>query len=208
MEVVIGALPSIIAKLRDLLIGEFNLQKWEKGEIRFLQTEHESMQGALEKHSSTPSDKHDMDKIWARDYLRDLSYDIEDSIDTFMVHGKGSELSWPHSFKELIGRSNCLLSQFQVRRKIATEIRDIKRCVIEVGKRRYRYKINNDVAKPVTLVPRLLARYDKVTKLVGIDKAGDDVINILMEGANNDTFPLFETERGQMDYKAIYSLHT
>ncbi|CAL4982966.1 unnamed protein product [Urochloa decumbens] len=182
MEVVTGALPSIIAKLSDLLIGEFNLQKWEKGEIRFLQTELQSMQGALEKHSSTPADQHDIqDKIWARD-LRELSYDIEDSIDTFMVHGKSSELAWPHGFKELIGRSYYLFSQFQVRRKIAIEIRDIKRRVIEVGERRDRYKIKNDVAKPVTVDPRLLARYEKVTKLVGIDNARDEVVKILMEG--------------------------
>jgi hypothetical protein len=45
MEVVMGALPSVITKLGELLIGEYNLQKGVKGEIRFLQSELESMQG-------------------------------------------------------------------------------------------------------------------------------------------------------------------
>ncbi|KAF8685260.1 hypothetical protein HU200_044082 [Digitaria exilis] len=36
MEVAIGALPNIIAKLGELLIGEYNLQKKVKGEIRYL----------------------------------------------------------------------------------------------------------------------------------------------------------------------------
>jgi hypothetical protein len=91
MEVVTGALPSVITKLGELLIGEYNLQKGLKGEIRFLQSELESMKGALEKVSSTPGDRLDIqDKIWARD-LRELSYDIEDGIDTFMVRGQGKE---------------------------------------------------------------------------------------------------------------------
>jgi hypothetical protein len=55
MEVVMGALPSVITKLGELLIGEYNLQKGVKGEIRFLQSELESMQGALDKISSTPA---------------------------------------------------------------------------------------------------------------------------------------------------------
>jgi ATPase subunit of ABC transporter with duplicated ATPase domains len=186
MEVVMGALPGVINKLGDLLVGEFSLRKAEKGEIRFLQVELESMQGALEKHSSTPADQLDVqDKIWARD-LRELSYDIEDTIDTFMVHGKSSEFTWPHSFKEFIGRSYELFSQFQVRRKIVTEIRDIKRRVIEVGERRERYKVNNDVHKPPAVDPRLLARYEKVANLVGMDKARDEVVKILMGG--DETF--------------------
>ena len=91
MEVVTGALPSVITKLGELLIGEYNLQKGVKGEIRFLKSELESMKGALEKVSITPADRLDIqDKIWARD-LRELSYDTEDSIDTFMVHGQGKE---------------------------------------------------------------------------------------------------------------------
>jgi len=36
MEVVTGALPSLIPKLADLIAGEYNLQKGLKGEIKFL----------------------------------------------------------------------------------------------------------------------------------------------------------------------------
>jgi len=93
MEVVTGALPSVITKLGELLIGEYNLQKGVKGEIRFLKSELESMKGALVKVSSTPADRLDIqDKIWARD-LRELSYDIEDSIDTFMVSSMAPSLA-------------------------------------------------------------------------------------------------------------------
>jgi len=46
------------------------------------------MQGALKKISKTPADKlDDQDKIWARK-VREMSYDIEDTIDTYMVRCK------------------------------------------------------------------------------------------------------------------------
>jgi hypothetical protein len=91
MELVAGALPTVITKLGDLLVGEYNLQKGVKGEIRFLQSELKSMKGALQKLSSAPANQLDIqDKIWARD-LRELSYDIEDSIDNFMVQGESNE---------------------------------------------------------------------------------------------------------------------
>lgn len=50
MDVVTGALPSIITKLGELLRGEYNLQKGVKGEIRFLQSELESMKGCSWEH--------------------------------------------------------------------------------------------------------------------------------------------------------------
>ena len=68
MEVVTGALPRLLPKLADLLVGEYNLQKGGKGEIMFLQAELESMKAALEKPSEAPADRLDkQDKIWARD---------------------------------------------------------------------------------------------------------------------------------------------
>ncbi|XP_012704062.1 putative disease resistance protein At1g50180 isoform X3 [Setaria italica] len=183
MEVVTGALSSVITKLGDLLVGEYKLQKGVKGEIRFLQAELESMKGALEEVSNTPADQlHIQDKIWAKD-LRELSYDIEDNIDTFMVRGEGNEQAKLRGIKKFIDRSVGLFRKAKVRHGIATEIRDIKSRVEEVAKRHDRYKLSNsNVAKHVTIDPRLLYQYDKVTELVGIEEARDEIIRILMEG--------------------------
>ena len=93
MEVVTGALPSLIPKLADLIAGEYNLQKGLKGEIKFLQEELECMKGALEDISRTPADQlPNNDKIWSRN-VRELSYDIEDSIDTFCF---GKDFEWTY----------------------------------------------------------------------------------------------------------------
>jgi ATPase subunit of ABC transporter with duplicated ATPase domains len=184
MEVVTGALPSVITKLGELLVGEFKLQKGVKGEIRFLQAELESMKGALEKVSNTPADQLDIqDKIWAKE-LRELSYDIEDNIDTFMVRGQGNEQAKLRGIKKFIDRSVGLFRKAKVRHGIATEIRDIKSRVEEVAKRHDRYKLVNSnlTDKHVTVDPRLFSQYEKVTELVGIEEARDEVIRILMEG--------------------------
>ncbi|CAO2206930.1 unnamed protein product [Urochloa humidicola] len=47
MAVVTRALPSVLAKLGDLLVGEYKLQKGVKGDIVFLKAELESMKGAV-----------------------------------------------------------------------------------------------------------------------------------------------------------------
>ena len=181
MEVVTSALASIITKLGELLIGEYNLQKGVKGEIRFLKSELESMKGALVKVSSTPADRLDIqDKIWARD-LRELSYDIEDSIDTFMVRGQGKEQADLHGIKKFIDRSVGLFRKAKIRHEMATEIRDIKIRVEEVAKRHGRYKINSDVAMPVMIDPRLFTQYTEAKELVGIDVASDELIKTLEE---------------------------
>ncbi|CAL4979439.1 unnamed protein product [Urochloa decumbens] len=180
MEVVMGVMSRLILKIGDLLVGEYKLQKGVKGEIMFLQPELESMQGALKEITKVPSDQIDsQDKVWASD-VRELCYDIEDSIDTFMVRCTGSEPAGPDGMKGFINRSIDLLTRLRIRRKVATDIRDIKRRVIEVGERRERYKM--DVAKPASIDPRLLVNYKKVTELVGIDEARDEVMNILVGG--------------------------
>ncbi|CAN6363494.1 unnamed protein product [Urochloa humidicola] len=181
MEVVTGALPSVIIKLGELLVGEYNLQKGVKGEIRFLQAELESMKGALEKVSNTPADQVDIqDKIWAKD-LRELSYDIEDNIDTFMVRGEGKKQVELHGLKKFVDRSVSLFRKAKIRHGIATEIKDIKIRVEEVAKRHDRYKIHSDVTKPVWIDPRLLSQYTEVRELVGIEEAREELIRILEE---------------------------
>nr|CAB3492134.1 unnamed protein product [Digitaria exilis] len=184
MEVMTGALPSVITKLGCLLIGEYNLQKRVKGEIRFLQAELESMKGAMEKISNTAPEQLDIqDKIWARD-LRDLSYDIEDSIDTFMVHGDGNESSdLLPGIRKFIDRSVNLFRKGKTRHEIAAKIRDIKNRVKEVHERRRRYDVNLGVHQTIaiTVDPRLFAQYTEVKDLVGIDETRKELINILME---------------------------
>ncbi|XP_066338468.1 disease resistance protein RGA5-like [Miscanthus floridulus] len=194
-EVVAGALPNLLAKLADLIHGEYNLQKEVKSGIKFLMAELESMKGALEKISNTPVHKLDnQDKIWATN-VRELSYDIEDSLDIFMVRCKGKKLVKQHGFKEAIDRCLEWLMQPKIRHKIAIKIRDIKSRVEEVAKRRDRYKvISNDAAKPVTVDPRLLAQYYKAIELIGIDEAREEVIKILGEDneVHRQQFPLKE----------------
>ncbi|KAL6653975.1 hypothetical protein ACP70R_007440 [Stipagrostis hirtigluma subsp. patula] len=182
MEIVTGALPCVLIKLGELLIGEYNLQKEVKGGIMFLQAELESMKAALEDISKTPANEiPKLDRIWAQN-VRELSYNIEDNIDTFMVQVNGSEPAKKHGIKKFIDKTLGSLMQPKIRRKIATNIRDIKSHVIEVHERRRRYEVNHSVAKPVTVDPRLLGQYRKAEELVGIDGARDELIKILMEG--------------------------
>jgi len=180
MEIVLGALPSLLPKLAELLAGEYNLQKEVKGGIRFLQEELETMKAALEDISETPPDQVPrQDKIWARN-VRELSYDIEDNIDTFMVQVKGSDLAKKHGFKKFIDKTLGSLMQPKIRRKIATDIRDIKSRVIEVHEWRCRYEVRHtSIDKPIKVDPRALVRYEDVVKLVGIDESRDEVIKIL-----------------------------
>jgi len=186
MEVVTGALPSLIPKLADLIAGEYNLQKGLKGEIKFLQEELESMKAALEDISRTPAEQlPNNDKIWSRN-VRELSYDIEDSIDTFMVQCKDKGLGKQHGLKKVIDRSLHLLMQPKVRHKIAKEVREIKSRVMEVHERRRRYEVNLGVDKPVTVDPRLFTQYyTEVKELVGIDEARDEFINNCLTKENN-----------------------
>jgi ABC-type glutathione transport system ATPase component len=177
MEVV----SSLIPKLGELLADEYNLQKEVKGGIRFLQAELETMKAALEDISETPADQlPNLDKIWARN-VRELSYDIEDNIDTFMVQVKGHHPDKEHGFKKLIDKTLGSLMQPKIRRKIAIDIREIKRSVVEVHDRRRRYKVNHSVDKPVKIDSRALVRYEKVTELVGIEESRDELIKILTD---------------------------
>ncbi|CAD6256027.1 unnamed protein product [Miscanthus lutarioriparius] len=183
MEVVTGVLTGLVFKLGKLMVGEYNLQKGVKGEIMFLQPELQSMQAALKEISRSPSDQLDrQDRIWASE-VRELSYDIEDSIDTFMVRCEGGQLAAPDGMRGLIDRSLDLLTRFRVRRQVAMDIRGIKRRVIEVRERREVYKIDGLGARPDAVDPRLLAHYTKVTELVGIDDARDELIKVLTDGS-------------------------
>ncbi|XP_037450730.1 disease resistance protein RGA5-like [Triticum dicoccoides] len=184
MEFATGAMGSLIPKLGELLLNEYNLKETVKKGIRDLKAELETMQAALEKVSNVPHDQVDSQvKIWANE-VRELSFVIEDSLDSSMVQIEGLEQTKPLSFKGFIKKTRNKVTKFKIRHKIADDIKDVKTQVREVKERYERYKISDVVANlaTTTVDPRLLAMYNKVSELVGIDKANDELIERLFEG--------------------------
>jgi len=185
MEVITGTMGSLLSKLGDLLKEEYNLQKSVKGEIMFLKAEFERMQAALLVVFEAPMDQQPsiLVKLWARD-VRELSYDVEDKVDTFMmrIDCGPKEL---HGFRGFIDRSPDLLTKAKIRHELGTEIKDLQRSIKEVSERRDRYMVTQVAAKPAD-VPvqnlRLLAMYEKAAQLIGTEEKSNELIDRLMEG--------------------------
>uniref|UniRef100_A0ACD5Y9H7 Uncharacterized protein n=1 Tax=Avena sativa TaxID=4498 RepID=A0ACD5Y9H7_AVESA len=185
-EVVTGAMGTLLPKLSDLLMEQYNLQRGVRGEVMFLKAEMESMETALIKISEAPIDQPpDIQvKLWAK-AVRELSYDLEDSIDKFMVRIETGEQEKSHSFRGFIHKSLSLLTKGKIRHKIGVDIKDIKDRIKDVSERRDRYKVDSVAAKPTgptvdTL--RLSALYKKATELVGTHEKILEVVEMLMEG--------------------------
>nr|CAB3491572.1 unnamed protein product [Digitaria exilis] len=182
MEIMTGAMSSLLPKLATLLTDEYKLQRRLRGEIMFLKAELESMQAALEKLSDAPVTENQV-RIWARN-VRELSYDIEDSIDKFMVRIDSNQSAKPHGLRAFIDRSLKLLTTANIRHRIARDIIDIKALVNEVASRRERYNIDSfssaRSSKATTIDPRLIGIYEETTKLVGISGPMEE-LKVLLE---------------------------
>ncbi|XP_004980930.1 putative disease resistance protein At1g50180 [Setaria italica] len=85
MDLVAGAVGSVIAKLGELLHEEYKLQKGLPEKIESLKHELESAQMALSKVGEVPPEQLDPQvRLWASE-VREASYDMEDILDTFLV---------------------------------------------------------------------------------------------------------------------------
>ncbi|XP_048536854.1 disease resistance protein RGA5-like [Triticum urartu] len=183
MQFATGAMSSLLPKLGELLVEEYKLKKSVKKGIEELKAELESMQAALIKVSSVPLDQLDPQvKIWANE-VRELSYAIEDSLDSFVTRVEGNEPTKP-KIKHLLEKARNEFSKFKARHEIANDIKDIQSQVRKIKKRRDSYKIDDVDANPAatTVDPRLPALYKKLSDLVGIDKPINELIKILSEG--------------------------
>ncbi|XP_062182662.1 disease resistance protein RGA5-like [Phragmites australis] len=185
MEIATGAMSTLLPKLADLIKDEYKLQKSVRGEIMFLKAELESMEAALLKVSEAPIDQPpDIQvKLWARE-VRELSYDVEDRIDAFMVRIESRVPGKTQSFMGFIDRCLNLLTTAKIRHNIGADIRRIKARISEVSERRHRYKLDVP-AKPTGPTVdslRLSALYKKATELVGIEEKSNGIIKRLMEG--------------------------
>ncbi|KAG2557801.1 hypothetical protein PVAP13_8NG251000 [Panicum virgatum] len=171
-EFAIGALGTLIPKLAKLLKKEYDLKKSVKGGIRFLKAELESMQAALEKVSGVPADQLDENtRLWARD-VRELSYDIEDSIDSYLVLVESKKAGKQHNIKVWVDRTVNSLYNIRRRHNMAAKVKDFESLVKEAKERYDRNKVDCVVASRTTeyVDPRLEAMYKRMTDLVGIDE--------------------------------------
>jgi len=122
MDFATGALGSLLPKLAQLLQDEYKLQNGVKKEIECLCRELETVRAALRNVSEVPLEQLcELVKIWAPD-VRELSYDTEDIVDTFLVRVQGPKLPSKKSTKRFIKKMIQKVTKASIRRDIAQEI--------------------------------------------------------------------------------------
>ena len=138
MEFATGALGTLLPKLGQLLQDEYNLQEGAKKNIEFLTRELQSIEAALCSVGELPPEQvGELVKIWAHD-ARELSYDMEDIVDTFLVRVQGSDPPSRKSSKKFFKKMRDIVTKAKTRHEIGQDIKDIKERVKEVAERRDR----------------------------------------------------------------------
>ncbi|CAL4904870.1 unnamed protein product [Urochloa decumbens] len=184
MDIATGPLSSLLPKLAKLLQDEYNLQRSARKGIEFLHKELEFMNGALHKVGQVPREQlEEPQRIWARD-VRELSYDMEDIVDTFMVDVEGPDPPSKRGVKKIFKKMMRKVNKAMARPEVAQEINDIKERAKELAERRERYKVDDIApAKKILVDPRLNAMYADATKIiVGIEEAKVEVLTMLTGG--------------------------
>ncbi|KQJ92524.1 putative disease resistance RPP13-like protein 3 [Brachypodium distachyon] len=190
MELATGAMSSLLPKLAELLQKEYNLQTGLKTDVQSLSRELESIEVALAKVAEVPLDQLDKQvRLWARN-VKQLSYEMEDIVDSFMVRVEGSkpdaDLKNSKRFRKKIAN---FFKKGKTRRQIADKIQDIKVRVKEVADLRDRYKVDDVRANPATtntVDPRIMALFKDQKELVGIEEPRNEVIKRLMMEGDDD----------------------
>uniref|UniRef100_A0ACD5UF18 Uncharacterized protein n=1 Tax=Avena sativa TaxID=4498 RepID=A0ACD5UF18_AVESA len=187
MEIVTGAMRTLLPKLGDLLIEEYKLQKGLGNEITSLQTELRSMQQALLKVEKVPRDQVDeQTKLWA-DEVRELSYVIEDAIDKFVFHEGAIEhdVKPPNRIKRLFVLVGDAIKKLKHHHLLGQQIKQIRGALTEVASRRDRNRVDLIPLKPKPIDPRARVLYSDMSGLVGIEGVKDrELIGLLSCGDN------------------------
>jgi hypothetical protein len=138
----------------------------------------------------------DQVKIWADD-VKELSYEMEDVIDRFLVRANGSAPTpGPDSFGGLVRKVVSLFKKRKTDHHIANAIKEIKEQVHDVASRRDRYKIDDAGCNPVSRTPvdpRVPALFKDKREIIGIDEPTDELIEKLTgndNGVSNTEQPL------------------
>ncbi|XP_048552510.1 disease resistance protein RGA5-like [Triticum urartu] len=187
MDVASGALIPLINKLGSLLMDEYNLEKCVKKGVKSLITELEMMHAVLRKIGAKPPEQFDEQVlIWAGK-VRDLSYNMEDAVDAFIVRGEedghdGGSTNMRNRIKKFLRKTTKLFTKGKALHQISDAIEEAQRLAKELGELRQRYMIEAHAnGSGDAIDPRLKAVYKDVNELLGIDHVRDDLTEKLCD---------------------------
>ncbi|XP_034606423.1 disease resistance protein Pik-2 isoform X2 [Setaria viridis] len=184
MDLVAGAVGSVIGKLGELLQAEYKLQKGLPEQIQSLKHELESAQTALSKVGEVPPEQLDPQvRLWASE-VREASYDMEDILDTCLVSIVDVDAPAENKnglLKRLLKNIADLFNKSKARHTIAVAIDDMKKRLQEVADRRDRFSVAVALPAPATKPdPRLADMHKEAAQLIGMDNARAELIAMLL----------------------------
>jgi ATP-dependent Lon protease len=190
MEVVgvtTGVMKPLLSKLTKLLEEEYIKVKGVRKQIKFLRDELSAMSATLEDLADAdPEQLNSEVRLW-RNKIRELAYDLEDCIDSFMARVDDGR-DGPRGFKKYFRK----LKTLKARHDIADQIEELKACVMEASERHRRYdfaqfKHNSSTS---SVDPRLQALHEDIEKLVGIDVPKKHIVELLSMEMNGPSTKL------------------
>uniref|UniRef100_A0A0E0BH53 Rx N-terminal domain-containing protein n=1 Tax=Oryza glumipatula TaxID=40148 RepID=A0A0E0BH53_9ORYZ len=179
-----GVMNPVLGKLSNPMGKEYAKLKGVRKEVELLRKELMAINVMLEKYMAM--EKPDVQvKAWTKE-VRELAYDIEDSIDLFTYHVDHQE---PGGFgrtttgiKRILHENITRLKNLHHRHKFAGQIMELTVQVNEVYERQKRYKLQEITCSNLhtEIDPRLPALYVEVEKLVGIQDPSEEIVNLLI----------------------------
>ncbi|PNT72120.1 hypothetical protein BRADI_2g39576v3 [Brachypodium distachyon] len=156
-----GAMGSLLGKLGTMLSDEFKLLKGVRDDISLPIV-------MADEEKPDPQAKLRVDEV------REMSYEIEDSIDKFMLLVDRAPSSMSDGFRKLFSKSMETIKNVKTRHKIGKEVKGIMSQVKEIGDSYTRYLLTQPKNERVD--PRLRAIYKDAAELVGVDGPRDELV--------------------------------
>nr|UBY06896.1 NBS-LRR disease resistance protein [Dasypyrum villosum] len=185
MEVAAGALSPVIRKLGELLVGEYNLEERVSKGVQSLLTELELMHAVLRMVGEVPAEQlKEPDRIWAGK-VRDLSCDMEDVVDDFLVRVDEGSSNKPTSMRKRVNKflkkTTKLFGKGKALHQISDAIEEARDLAKDLADLRKRYELDMcSTSNGATIDPRVLSLHKDEGELVGIDRTRDELIKTLI----------------------------
>uniref|UniRef100_A0A453DL24 Disease resistance N-terminal domain-containing protein n=2 Tax=Aegilops tauschii TaxID=37682 RepID=A0A453DL24_AEGTS len=175
MDIAMRTMGSLLLKLGEVIKDDYKLQKGVKKKVKSFSAELDIkvMRAALGKVADMPRDELDERvKLWAAD-VRELSYDMEDVVDSLLVRVEGSDPNTDQSnFKKLMPKMLNVFKKGKARREISAAVEEIHERLQDVTRRHERYNLPNlPAAKRTTTDPFWEVLYGDKKNIIGLEKA-------------------------------------